>query len=160
LTDYNGRHHGIRPANSDDASSARPVLAETVTDPLGRVTETRYDALDRKQRQTGPVPGDGTARRVSTWRYDPAGQLLEERAAVGTAEEQAVARYSYFADGQVQGITDPRDYVLGHRYDALGRLVRLDQPDGRSEAYEYDANDNRIALVQRDGTRSVTAYDG
>jgi RHS repeat-associated protein len=123
------------------------------------VTETRYDALDRKTRMTGPVPADGTARRVSTWQYDLAGQLLEERAAVGTAEEQAVARYSYFADGQVQGITDPRDYVLGHRYDALGRLVRLDQPDGKSEAYEYDANDNRIALVQRDGTRSVTGYD-
>jgi RHS repeat-associated protein len=140
-----------------------PDKPETVTDPLGRVTETRYDALDRKTRMTGPVPGDGTARRVSTWRYDLAGQLLEERAAVDTAvdtaEEQAVARYSYFADGQVQGITDPRNYVLGHRYDALGRLVRLDQPDGRSEAYEYDANDNRIALVQRDGTRSVTGYD-
>lgn len=82
------------------------------------MTETRYDALDRKTRMTGPVPGDGTARRVSTWQYDLAGQLLEERAAVDTTEEQAVARYSYFADGQVQGITDPRNYVLGHRYDS------------------------------------------
>jgi RHS repeat-associated protein len=49
--------------------------------------------------------------------------------------------------------------VMGHVYDGFGRLVRLDQADGRSEAYEYDANDNRIALVQRDGTRNATRYD-
>jgi RHS repeat-associated protein len=126
---------------------------ETVTDPLGRVTRSFYDPAGRPERTVDPLG------RVSTMRYDRAGQLLEERAAVGTAEEQAVARYTYFADGQVRGITDPRDFVLGHMYDGFGRLVRLDQPDGKSEAYEYDANDNRIALVQRDGTRSTTRYD-
>jgi RHS repeat-associated protein len=125
----------------------------TVTDPIGRTTSTLYDPVGRPDRVTSP------GGRLTTTRYDRADRVVEERAAVGTTEEQAVARYTYFADGQVQGITDPRDYVLGHRYDGYGRLVRLDQADGRSEAYEYDANDNRIALVQRDGTRSVTRYD-
>jgi YD repeat-containing protein len=102
----NGWVTGIRRAVDNPAQSwAQTGFAydengrlHSVTDPLGRVTETLYDA---------------------------AGQVEAEKAAVETALQQESARYTYYADGQMATIADPRGHVLRHEYDGYGRLSRL-----------------------------------
>ncbi|MFY8092868.1 MAG: hypothetical protein ACOVN0_05220 [Niveispirillum sp.] len=130
---------------------------QSVTDPLGRVTVTDYDALDRAIRVTTPWEAGKT--RVSEVLYNAAGQKLVEKSAMGTEIQQDSARYLYNLDGSIATITDPRGNILAHAYDGHGRLSQLSYADGRTESYGYDASDNRTGFTQRDGTVSTTAYD-
>ena len=136
------------------SETGKPI---NVTDPLGRVTTTDYDALDRPIRVTAPWEAGKT--RVSEVIYDKAGRKYKERSAVGTDLVQDSATYSYYDDDAVRTITDPRGHALSHAYDGFGRLSILSYADGASESYAYDASDNRTGFTQRDGTVSTTSYD-
>ncbi|MEA1673717.1 RHS repeat-associated core domain-containing protein [Nitrospirillum sp. BR 11163] len=125
----------------------------TVTDPMNNVTKTDYDPSGR------PIKVTDALSRVSTTDYDAAGQKTAEHRAVGTPLEQTSAAYTYFADGQVQTITDPRGQVLTYTYDGFGRVAWLRYPDGASDGYDYDANDNTTALHFRDGSGATLEYD-
>ncbi|WP_298332916.1 hypothetical protein [Asticcacaulis sp.] len=92
---------------------------QSVTDPLGRVTVTDYDALDRAIRVT--VPWEAGKTRVSEVLYDPAGRKRIERSAVGTDMQQDSATYTYSDGDSVRTITDPHGHVLTHAYDGHGR---------------------------------------
>nr|WP_246463468.1 RHS repeat-associated core domain-containing protein [Nitrospirillum iridis] len=124
-----------------------------VTDPANNDTKTDYDPSGR------PIWLTDALGRLSTTDYDAAGQKTAEHRAVGTPLEQTSAAYTYFADGQVQTITDPRGNVLTYAYDGFGRVASLRYPDGASDGYGYDVNDNVTAQSFRDGTSATLDYD-
>lgn len=128
-------------------------LIASVTNPAGETTIYVHDLPGRVVKETDPLG------RVSTTSYDQAGQKVEERRAVGTPLEQATARFTYHADGQVSEVIDPRGYALKHFYDGLGRLETEQHADNQSESYGYDAADNKVRDRRRDGTVATYGFD-
>lgn len=132
-------------------------------------------ALSGNMLHLGPYGADRIARTV----YDPAGQVKELHAAVGTSLEQILSKMTYTLNGKVETVADAvkrakvgEVQISGNKstyiYDGFDRLVRLEFPSkslnsGASnaldaETYEYDANGNRKKLTKRGGTL-VFNYD-
>lgn len=86
-------------------------------DGRGGVTDITYDAGDRVWTVTGPDPGDGNPRPVSTFGYDAAGrQNLVADVAGGTSTTL------FNPDGTVQSTGGTRAYPLSYEYTPQGRL--------------------------------------
>ncbi len=109
--------------------------AVLLVDPLGRRTELTYDALNRLVTQVEPEWKPGSPR-TTTYRYDPAGNLVEERLA-----------------------NQPADRVRVSEYDALNRLVRQVDGTGGVTVYEYDAVGNNTRQVDPLLNQTTFAYD-
>jgi len=112
--------------------------------------------------------------RITRAVYDAAGQRLQLRAGVGSAEEGAEASWAYNADGQVTTVIDGNGNRATLSYDGHGRQTRWTFPsETRPSAYDdstpatalatagsvnaadyegygYDANGNRTSLRKRD----------
>lgn len=70
--------------------------------------------------QLGPEMGHGPDR-ISRTSYDVAGQKLQVRVAVGTADEAVDATYAYNASGQISDVIDANGNRAQLRYDGHGR---------------------------------------
>lgn len=133
-TDFDGR----RVTYEHDA--AGQLLSRT--DPLGQRTGYVYDALGR-------VVSQDAAGQVSTFRWGPAGELLE---AVGPDTELTRA---YDPVGRMLSETvDGRTLHLV--YDPAGQLVRRRTPAGAETTYAYDAAGNRTTLSTGDRVLTST----
>ncbi|MEU8877783.1 DUF6531 domain-containing protein [Streptomyces javensis] len=124
-TDFDGR----RVTYAHDA--AGQLVSRT--DPLGQHTAYAYDTLGR-------VVSQDAAGRVSTFRWGPAGELLE---AVGPNTE--LTRTYDSVGRMVSETVDGRTLHLA--YDAAGQLVSRRTPAGAETTYAYDAAGNRTALT-------------
>ena len=91
-------------------------------DPSGRVLERQF--------------GDGTANRFE---YDPAGFLV----AAENASRKLAFRYDR-SGALTEAWQD--DLMLRHEYDARGRRVLTELPDGRRVAYGWGEDDGFVAL--------------
>jgi len=117
-------------------------------DALGRTTLFEYDNLNRLVRQTDAA--DTPEERVTHFRYDEAGNLVEE----------------------IHPRTDDSGFPLRttYEYDALNRLVAqtlaAGTPQASTEWYAYDKAGNRVSVIDprghRDGADYKTSfeYDG
>lgn len=138
----------------------------TVTDPLGHVTRTCYDALDR------PVAVvDGENRAVQT-DYNAAGQPVAVKrwrtAAPGSCTLSVAAdaptetrwrRMAYNEGGLQLSETDARNNVTALDYDGLGRPYRTIYPDA-SEAWVLTDERGQVRFKrQRAGDWAVIYYD-
>ncbi len=169
------------------------------------VTQTSYDGYGRPDCTAvrmnpsvfGSLPGSACAPgapglhgpdRIERNVYDLAGQLLQERRAVGTALEQAYATYHYTPDGKRDVVADANGNRAELHYDGFDRQDRWTFPSGAAlsdsqrasytaaapdaalgmavpanagdyEAYAYDANGNRTALRKRDGATLAYSHD-
>jgi YD repeat-containing protein len=114
-------------------------LVDTMTDPLGRMTDYDYDAL---------------------------GRLVKLTYAKGTADE-AIERYEYDAAGNRTALIDANGNRTIYQYDALNRLVREIQadPDGTGPltspitTYTYDAKGQQIAVNDANNHTTRSEYD-
>ncbi|MBP8539383.1 type IV secretion protein Rhs, partial [Streptomyces sp. MK37H] len=133
-TDFDGR----RVTYEHDA--AGQLISRT--DPLGQRTGYVHDALGR-------LVSQDAAGQVSTFRWGPAGELLE---AVGPDTEltRAYDRVGRMVSETVGGRT------LHLAYDAAGRLVSRRTPAGAETTYAYDAAGNRTTLTTGDRNLIVT----
>ncbi|MGW3426746.1 DUF6531 domain-containing protein [Streptomyces melanosporofaciens] len=127
-TDFDGR----RVTYEHDA--AGQLLSRT--DPLGQRTGYVYDALGR-------VVSQDAAGQVSTFRWGPAGELLE---AVGPDTELTRA-YDPVGRMLSETVGGRTLYLV---YDPAGQLVRRRTPAGAETTYAYDAAGNRTALSTGD----------
>ena len=101
--------------------------------------------------------------------YYPAGQVLQERRAVGTALEQAYATYTYSPDGQQITEADARNNLTCFDFDGYDRAWRTRYPltgtgagacdSANAESFTLDANGNHLADTRRDGQVISLAYD-
>jgi RHS repeat-associated protein len=151
----------------------------TIANGLSHTTTTTYDALDRPQNVTDPVG------RVMRSEYDAAGQQLREIRAFGTPLQQNYATWTYRLNGQRASVTDANNNRSAYVYDGFDRLCRLYFPlatlganaantggiaesaltcssAGASpdyEGYGYDANSNRTSLRLRSSNTINYTYD-
>ncbi|MBI0316798.1 RHS repeat protein [Streptomyces javensis] len=103
------------------------------TDPLGQRTGYVHDALGR-------VVSQDAAGRVSTFRWGPAGELLE-----ATGPDTELTR-AYDSVGRMVSET-VNGRTLHLAYDAAGQLVSRRTPAGAETTYAYDAAGNRTSLT-------------
>lgn len=116
----------------------------------GGTTTTKqftYDAVG----QLTDVTQDGT--QVEHYIYDPNGNRLRAAAPAGSvdstydAEDRLISSggtaYTYNADGQLATATTGGD-TTSYRYDELGHLTAVTQPDGTHITYVYDGLGRRV----------------
>ncbi|MGD9854405.1 MAG: putative Ig domain-containing protein, partial [Planctomycetaceae bacterium] len=115
-------------------------LVDTITDPLGRVTN--YD-------------------------YDLAGRLTSITYAQGTADA-AVMTYEYDLAGNRTAMVDGEGNRTEYQYDALNRLTRTieQDPDGAAgpltspvTVFTYDAVGNLVTVTDARGNITTSVYD-
>lgn len=160
MTDELGRKtlYEIDPANGDVLSVTRVVgtvgggddliarltylpngLIDTVTDPLGRVTD--YD-------------------------YDTIGRLIKTIYAKGTADE-GIRLLEYDLTGNLVAITDPVGNRSEFTYDVMNRVLRATQPDPDGTGpltapvfqWAYDAAGNLTETTDARNNRTRMEYD-
>jgi len=163
---------------SDLASNNDNVLVSKVLyDQAGRVTERRqyeggtnyivtktdYDVLGQAYRMSNPYrPSQSESLVWNTTAYDALG-----RSTSTTTADSAVVSSSY--SGNTVTATDQAGKVRRSVRDALGRLIRVDEPNSsgnldsggspvQSTSYAYDVLDDLTQVTQGSQTRTFT-YD-
>jgi RHS repeat-associated protein len=116
-----------------------------------------------------PTPGVHGPDRIAKTLYNAAGEVTEQRSAVGTPLEAAEARASYTPNGQIETLTDAENNRTTYEYDGHGRLktTRFPVPaQGANqssatdyEEYGYDPAGNVTTHRNRAGETTSFAYD-
>jgi RHS repeat-associated protein len=178
----------------------RDSLREAATGPIRTVTQYSYDAAGRPECTAarmnpaifaslpasactpGTAGSDGPDRITRTL-YDAAGQRLQLREGVGSADEGTEATWAYDLDGRIATMVDGNGNRADLHYDGHGRQDRWTFPSATRaasfndatpasalasagsvnandyEAYSYDPNGNRTNLRKRDTRTIAFAYD-
>ena len=115
-----------------------------------------------------PAGSDGPDR-ITRNIYDAAGQRLQLREGVASADEAAKATWAYNGNGQVTAVIDGNGNRAELRYDGHMRQDRWTFPSANGppgsvnandyEQYAYDAAGNRVSLRKRDGSLLQYEYD-
>jgi RHS repeat-associated protein len=146
-----------------------------------RMTTSQFDALyavDRPDACAVSASSNPNTDRITSNKYDAAGQLDTVMRAVGTSDLQAYARYGYSPNGKQLWVKDAAGWTSeapdpsGNRttyvYDGFDRLERQIFPSkttrdvsntGDYEAYGYDLNGNRTSLRKRNNVTLTYKYD-
>lgn len=150
MTQVMGERDSVGNGETDDLVTRYTYLAngliDTVTDPLGHVTDYDYDAL---------------------------GRLIQVTFAVSTAVE-AVKRYEYDPSttagraGMVTAVIDENGNRTAYEYDVMNRLVRVIEPDPDGlggplsspvSDFDYDATGRVTHTTDARGNTSQREYD-
>ncbi|MFD5257292.1 DUF6531 domain-containing protein [Streptomyces bobili] len=143
--DPRGNATGADPAQYTTTYGYDPAGSPTsVTDPLGGVTTTAYDAVNNVVKHTD------ADKRTTIYGYDKLDRLTEV-----TAPGGAVTTYGYDKAGNVTTRTDANAHVTTYGYDAARRLTSVTDPLERETTYTYDAVGN---LTRKTTPRGVTGY--
>lgn len=165
-------------------------LIDTMTDPLGRVTDYDYDAVGRLTSVTYAVgtPDEATMRfeydlagnqtamidgngNRTVYEYDPLNRLTRTIEADPDGDgplTSPITTFSYDATGNVQSSTDANGRVSTSVFDDLNRLVQSIGPDPDGDGprpapvttYSYDPVGNLASLTDPNGHTTSYAYDG
>jgi len=157
-------------------------LIDTITDPLGRVSDYDYDTNGRLQFVTYAV---GTAEQATReYEYDAAGNTTAEIDELGhrtvyvydelnrlermtEADPDGpggplgspVTLYDYDARGNLKKITDPQNNTTEYAYDELNRISIVTDADLNTTQYIYDEHGNLASTVDRLGRQTFSEYD-
>ncbi len=146
--DPRGNATGADPAQYTTTYGYDPAGNPTkVTNPLGGVTTTAYDALGKLVERKD---ADG---RITSYGYDDLDQLTKV-----TAPDGAVTAYGYDKLGNLTERTDANGHVTAYGYDATHRLTSVTDPLERKTTYAYDAEGNVTGKTTPRGTTGYT-YD-
>ena len=130
-----------------------------VTDPLGYVTDTGYDAEGNVKSQTFEA-APGSAVRKTLYEYD---QLNRQTKFTDAAGYITITKYD--AVGNIIQVTGPYGDASGtlfttiYVYDGGNRLRKITDADGYVTTYEYDAVANRTAVTDGRGGYYRVQYD-
>lgn len=109
------------------------------TDPLGRVTRTRWDR-GNKVSQIDPLG------RETRYGYNPHGLISRVQRASGD-----VTHYQYDDHGQVIKLTQPDGGEWLFTRNEQGKMLSQTDPQGRVQRFEYSPQGQRIADIRPDG---------
>lgn len=154
---------------------------DTMTDPLGRVTDYEYDSFGRLIATTFAV---GTADQATrSMEYDAAGNVTAMIDELGHRTEytfDALNRlvlttetdpdgpgplssqtrsYAYDDHGNLANVADGLTAVLAYQHDQQHRLVAKTDSDGNSWNYRYDNAGNLREMTDRLGRATTYRYD-
>jgi len=108
---------------------AHPHQPVRLTNAVGEVTFFTYNAARQLTSITTP------ANEVTTHTYDANHRRL--RTVVSHLSTPISTNQFTWSGGRLRTHTDPRGFTLTNTWDALGRLTRVDYPDGTSERHLY-----------------------
>jgi RHS repeat-associated protein len=142
------------------------------TDPKGNSTTSVYDPRGILVQKNEPEGG------YIVYGYDEAGRLTSTNANGSVTSinydtlgrrtsisdpDKGLTSYTYNDSGLVESMTDAMNQTTVYTYDAAGRLVKEDNPDGtRDVVYSYDTSShgiNRLAQVSDGEVTTVYSYD-
>lgn len=146
-----------------------------ITDPLLRVTDQEYDALNRLKKQLQPIPSAGASRPTVQYVYDGLDQLIgvTDPRNVTTAytvdglgnlttlnsPDTGATTKTYDDAGNVKTITDAKQQTTSFQYDVLNRVTQISYADGNIVTYQYDQGANAIGrLTQVSDANSTIQY--
>jgi RHS repeat-associated protein/uncharacterized repeat protein (TIGR02543 family) len=121
------------PAVTTYEYDANGNLTQT-TDPLGRIRQIQYDALNQPVRQLEPHP-----------------------TTIGSTGGSIDTTYDNL--GQIQSITDPRKLSTTYNVDALGNLQQQTSPDTGVTLSDHDAAGNLLTRTDARGKVAQYRYD-
>src|SRR5262249_55750693 len=133
-----------------------------VTTPMGNVTSTAYDALNRPT-QVDEAANDLLVMRTATMVYDAAGNLLSQttgQAADPIYQHAATTSYAYDGLGRRTRVIEAYgDSVLQRTtttvYDAAGSVLSVTDARNVIASYGYDAPNRRAATVEALNDRTL-----
>jgi RHS repeat-associated protein len=146
---------------------------DTVTDPLGRITKTTYDALGRPTRIQRVF---GTPSETSQqFAYDVAGRMTEatdengnrtqyaydsmNRLVRTTFADGSISRLTYDARGNILTSIDPLGHVESQAFDPLDRTIRQTDAGGNVTRFQYDQAGNLASITDPLNQVTRTLYD-
>jgi len=122
----------------------------TATDPLGYVSKSVYDILDRLTSTQDPE------LRTTKYEYDLDLRITK----VIDANNVDADIRTYTANGKLATIKDARTNVSTYTFDGHDRKSRLTYPGGSYEEWQsYDANGNVLTYRTRSGTLITQTFD-
>jgi RHS repeat-associated protein len=137
--------------NTTTVYDADGEVTETI-DPLGHMTTTMYDADGEV---TEAIDAQG---RTTTSLYDADGRLLSQTWEDAHGNVTNTETYSYDADGELLTAGNSNGtYTM--TYDALKRVISVQNPFGLTLTYTYDADGNRTELQDSLGGVTTCLYD-
>jgi RHS repeat-associated protein len=105
----------------------------TVTDALGRITDSDVDSLNRLK------------------------QVIANTA--GSASDKAVTQFSYDHRDSLTIVVDPKGLTTSYGYNGLGDQTQLLSPDTGSTSFVHDAAGNRTTQLDARGKSTGYGYD-
>jgi RHS repeat-associated protein len=128
-----GQLQTLKDANLAAASFTYDATGDTntVTDPLGRVTDNNVDPLGRLSQVIDNVNRRGV--------------------------DQATTKFQYDERDNMTAVVDPKGLTTAYDYNGFDELVRLSSPDTASTVYAYDSAGNPFS--QADARGILTTYD-
>jgi RHS repeat-associated protein len=120
----------------------------SVTDATGAVTQFVYDAAGR---QTAVIDALG---HTTTTTYDAADRPIAVTDALGNKTQT-----QYDANGRVTASIDALGNKTTMVYDANGNLTSITDPDGNTTAFTYDALNRKTVTTDQLGHTTTTTYD-
>ncbi|CAN5301640.1 hypothetical protein BH09ACT6_BH09ACT6_26000 [soil metagenome] len=127
-------------------------------DALGDTTHYGYNTAGQQTSTTDPLGA------VTHYSYDPAGQLTSviENATtdrVRTSSQNVTTSYRYDNVGNLTGLTDPNGHTSTYTYDANSRLTAETNPVGNTHGYTYDNLGELTAQTDANGRTTGNSYD-
>lgn len=144
--------------------TAADITCPTTVAPVA-VDYYLYDDLDRPLWNLTAADGD---MRISETVYNADDSVASVKRAVGTAQEQTYAAYTYTPNGLPATVKDAKNNLTTYQYDGHDRKVKTLYPDKVTantsstndyEQYGYDNNDNIVSLRRRNGQTIYLHYD-
>ncbi len=156
-------------------------LINTVTDPLGRVTDYDYNTLglvtaitfaegtsdeatrqfeyDAAGNQTAIIDENGNRTKFEYDSHNRLTQMTEADPDGSGPLTAPVTIFTYDENGNLATVTDAEGNTTQNQYDDLNRLTRLSDPLGQITQYEYDALGNIISVIDPLGHETQNSYD-
>lgn len=125
-----------------------------ITDPLQRVTDQQYDALNRLTQQQQPAPAAGSPRPVIRYGYDGQDQLISV-----TDPRNLVTAYTVDGLGNQTQLHSPDTGPTSKTHDAAGNLKTSTDAKGQTTRYQYDALNRVTQITYHDGKTVTYVYD-
>jgi RHS repeat-associated protein len=149
------------------------VLGQLKRQSIDEATGARWDKATLRDRVGSVVRIDDSHWGTTQWAYDPATQVIQSLRSKGAAEAFAYDLTGNLSASQREGQSieqvalehGPGDRVMTRgedrfSYDASGRRVERQMPDGRRWRYGWDALDRLATLETPDGDLWRYYYDG
>ncbi len=133
-----------------------------------RMNPAVYVSLPASACTLGPTSTSYGADRITKNTYDATVHLMQVQKALGTAQQQNYATYTYSPNGNRTSVTDANGNYSSLKYDGFDRLQYLYFPSKTTagqasttdfEQYNYYPTSNLQSLKKRDGTIIDYYYD-
>jgi RHS repeat-associated protein len=115
-----------------------------------------YDLANRLVKETDPELAvfHDPAWFSAAYRYNPAGELVEQTDALGH-----VTRYAYNQEGLLLSVTDPLQVTTAYSYDRAGNKRTMTDGRGKTVSYGYGSFGLLLEAVNAAGRRETYRYD-